>query len=444
MAVEIVMPRMGLTMEEGTVVAWLKQEGQPVAAGEPLLEIETDKSTVEIESPGDGVMGQVLAGPGETVPVGQVIGFLLKHGENAPTAQSPSQLVITRPRPEGGKGEDLQQALRKAKASPAARTLAQKLGVDLAEVLGTGPGGRVVAWNVNAFSEKLQPNRKGKTTVKASPIAQKVAAELEVDLSGVQGSGLYGRITRSDVEKSAQIHSPQVLEAQPSGDTTPLSRQQKIMAERMASSFQSAPHFYLHVEVDMRAMVALRQKLQDRLEKKFDIHLTYTDLLIRFCAQVLAKHPEAMAQWSEKGLVAPVGVNIGIATDAPNGLIVPVIHNADRLGLVDISQRRQGLGQRAKEGKLLPQDLELGVFTLSNLGMYGIDSFDAILNPPQAAILAVGRIKDRALVVDGAVIPAPMMNLSLSVDHRVLDGAKAARFLGELVEWIETPELALV
>jgi pyruvate dehydrogenase E2 component (dihydrolipoamide acetyltransferase) len=214
------------------------------------------------------------------------------------------------------------------------------------------------------------------------------------------------------------------------------------MAERMAASFRNAPHFYLHVEADMRATAALRQKLQEKLEKKFGIHLTYTDILIRFCALTLAQHPEMMAQWSEQGLIQPAGVHIGIAMDAPNGLIVPVIHEADQLGLVEISRKRQELSERAREGKLLPQDLELGVFTISNLGMFGIDSFDAIINPPQAAILATGRIKERALVIGGAVVAAPVMNLSLSVDHRVLDGAKAARFLGELVELIETPELA--
>jgi pyruvate dehydrogenase E2 component (dihydrolipoamide acetyltransferase) len=221
-----------------------------------------------------------------------------------------------------------------------------------------------------------------------------------------------------------------------------LTRAQRIMAERMSASFRSAPHFYLHVEADLRALTALRQKLLPRLQERYGVHLTYTDLLVKYVALALKRHPNLMAQWREQGLVQAAEINIGVAMDAPNGLIVPVIQRADQLGLADISRRRQELAERAQAGKLLPQDLELGVFTLTNLGMFGIDSFEAILNPPQAAILAVGRIKERAIVSAGAVVAAPVMNLSLSVDHRVLDGATAARFLGELVELIETPELA--
>ena len=434
MAVEIVMPRMGLTMEEGTVVTWLKQENQPVAAGEPLLEIETDKSTVEIESPVDGVLSQILTRSGETVPVGQVIGYLNKVGESRPaTAFLVNSNLAQTHTADGSAGKN--------KASPAARTLARQLGVDLADITGTGPGGRVVAWNVKSYSE--QSAAKTHADRKASPVAKRVAEELEIDLTTVQGSGLSGRITRADVERSAQA-SPQPLPTAQPGNITPLTRSQKIMADRMSASFQSAPHFYLHVEVDMRGLVALRQKLLSRLEQCYSVHLTFTDLLIKYCALSLRKHPNVMAQWREKGLFQPGQVNVGIAMDTSSGLIVPVIQHADQLGLVEISRQRQDLSERARAGKLLPQDLELGVFTLTNLGMFGIDSFDAILNPPQAAILAVGRIKDRALVSEGTIIAAPVMNLSLSVDHRVLDGVAAARFLGELVELIETPELAQV
>jgi pyruvate dehydrogenase E2 component (dihydrolipoamide acetyltransferase) len=442
MAVEIVMPRMGLTMETGTVVAWLKKENQQVTAGEPLLEIETDKSTVEIESPASGVLGQILCGPGETIPVGQVIGYLIKEGETAP--DTVSQPAIRQEQPVAVASDttpvqSIQQDSGKPKASPAARTLARRLGVELAEISGTGPGGRVVAWNVQAQSEQLAAEILA--VKKVTPIAKRMAAEYALDLSTIQGTGQSGRVTRADVEKAVQA-SPQPAPASQPGEITPLTRTQKIMAERMSASFSNAPHFYLHVEVDMRGMVALREKLKERLEKRYGIHLTFTDLLIKYCALVLKRHPMVMAQWSEQGLVQPGSVNVGVAMDAASGLIVPVIQQADQLGLVEISRRRQALAERAQAAKLQPQDLELGVFTISNLGMYGIDSFDAILNPPQSAILAVGRIKERALVIGGAIVAAPVMNLSLSADHRVMDGATAARFLGELVELIETPELA--
>ncbi|MDR3578069.1 MAG: 2-oxo acid dehydrogenase subunit E2 [Anaerolineaceae bacterium] len=442
MPVEIVMPRMGLTMEEGRVVAWLKQENQPVTAGELLLEIETDKSTVEVESPASGILGQILYGPGETIPVGQVIGYLIKDGESA--SKIPVQPGIKSEQPvlaaaDRTPAQISQQSYGKPKASPAARTLAQQLKVELADIAGTGPGGRVVAWNVKAYSEQLAAEIGA--AKKISPLAKRMAAEQSVDLRTVQGTGLSGRVTRADVERALQNSPPAAPAAQP-GEITQLTRSHRIMAERMSASFRSAPHFYLHVEVDMRGMVALRQKLQARLEKRYGIHLTFTDLLIRYCALVLKQHPKVMAQWSEQGLVQPGSVNVGVAMDAAGGLIVPVIQQADQLGLVEISRRRQELAERALAGSLQPQDLELGVFTLSNLGMYGIDSFDAILNPPQAAILAVGRIKERALVSEGTVIAAPVMTLSMSVDHRVMDGATAARFLGELVELIEAPELA--
>jgi pyruvate dehydrogenase E2 component (dihydrolipoamide acetyltransferase) len=416
MAVEIVMPRMGLTMEEGTVIAWLKQENQPVAAGEPLLEIETDKSTVEIESPSSGILRQIIAKPGETVPVGAVIGYLAASGE-----------------------------VGKVKASPAARRIARQLGISLAHVAGSGPGGRIVAWNVADLSEQQTE----KPVVKASPLAQKVAADLSVDLERVQPTGQGGRVTRADVERVASATAPQ-REAQEEGSSlvpfekTPPTRQQRIMAERMSGSFRNAPHFYLHVEVNASKLTALRLSLLEKTEKRFGFRLTYTDILVKYSAMTLLRHPHVMRQWTEDGLLQPNNADVGIAIDTSDGLIVPVIRGAASSGLAEIARQRLELSERAQAGKLLPQELELGVFTITNLGMFGIDSFDAILNPPQAAILAVGRIKERAVVVDGQIIPAPMMNLSLSVDHRILDGASAARFLGDLVELLETPEMAQI
>jgi len=431
--VEIVMPRMGLTMEEGTVLAWLKTENQPISAGEPLLEIETDKSTVEIESPAQGFLGPILAGPGETIPVGQVIGYISERGYNP--SDRTSDLTI----PVVGK---------KSKASPAARKIARELGLNLSAIQGTGPNGRVVAWNVRAQatdSALMLSKPAIDASPKASPLAQRIAAEMAVDLAEVQGSGPGGRITRADVETTARKNVPEKpLPTVPISKTalTPFTRAQQLMAERMSASFQTAPHFYLHVEVDARPLVRMRNRLKTRLKERFDVHLTFTDLLVKYCALTLRQHPKVMAQWTGQGYANPDGVHIGIAMDAPGGLIVPVIQMADQLGLAEIARQRQALNERAQNGKLMPQDLELGVFTISNLGMYGIDSFDAILNPPQAAILAVGRIKERALACDGQIVAAEMMTLSLSVDHRVLDGATAARFLGDLVELLEMPDLA--
>jgi pyruvate dehydrogenase E2 component (dihydrolipoamide acetyltransferase) len=268
-------------------------------------------------------------------------------------------------------------------------------------------------------------------------VAKRAAKELGVDLTSVPGTGPGGRITREDVERAATApkRAPEAVE--------PLTRAQQLVADRMTASFTTAPHFYLHVEASARRLLALRQELLPTLEASAGVHLTLTDILVKLCGLVLVKHPRALAQWTPDGLRRAAGVNIGVATDTPAGLVAPVIRDADRIGLDEVARRRTELVERARAGKSLLQDFEHGVFTLTNLGMFRVDSFDAILNPPQAAILAVGRIKERAVALDGEVVIEPTMQLSLSVDHRVLDGAAAARLLEDLVVVIETPSLAL-
>ena len=444
MTSQIVMPRMGLTMDEGTLVGWRKVEGQKVTAGEPLFEIETDKSTVEIEAPESGVLGKILVPVGATVPVGTVIAILVQEGEALPASESPAGMSM----PTGIKAASMEiepgdksspaAFLGKVRASPAARTLAKKLGVDLRQAAGSGPGGRVVAWNVQSLHSSAP--------AKVTPLAAKVAADLGLDVSGVQGSGPGGRITRQDVEQAKRLPkpTPEMPDLAESPETIrPFTRIEQVMARRMVESFTSAPHFYLHVSVDARPLVALREKLKPKLEKRSGIHLTYTDLLVYFCARSLARHPEVMAQWTPQGMRMLHGIHVGVAVDTESGLLVPVVRNADQLGLTETSRALADLTRRARSGALLPAEQEQGIFTISNLGAFGIDAFDAVLNPPQAAILAVGRIKEQALVEDGKVIPAAMLTLSLSVDHRVLDGARGARFLGDLAELLETPALSM-
>ena len=439
MSIEIVMPRMGLTMESGTVVAWLKKEGETVHNGEPLLEIETDKTTVEIPSPGEGTLGGVVANPGHSVPVGEVIAYLLAAGEAAPTASR----VTESPRVDGNvvpaaigrvAGET------KVKASPAARNLARKLNANLGSVQGTGPGGRVVAWNVEATVAGTAPVVGEVPDVKASPMAHSVARDLGIDLQKVPGTGIGGRIVRQDVDNAAR---PESDRGAVRGEIQKVSRAHQIMAERMTASFSNVPHFYLSVEADARPLVELRRAVLSKAELKHGVHLTFTDLLIRMCALTLAQHPGMMAQWDDGALKAPSSVSIGVAVDSANGLIVPVVRDADRIGVVEITRRRTDLVERARVGRLMPQDLEGGVFTISNLGVFRIDSFQAIINSPQAAILAVGQVKARPFVENGAIVAADTVQLTLSIDHRVADGATAARFFGDLVDMIENPGLAL-
>ncbi len=445
---EIVMPRMGLTMESGRFIKWLKQVGETVRSGEPLFEIETDKSVVEVEALADGILSQILAQPGETYAVGAVLGYLSLPGGTS-LAQAAIQPESSTPAKSQAQpsGTASFATPAKPKASPAARRLARQLGVDLAQVVGSGPQGRIVAWNVQTAAQSLPLPSPASTRV--SPVAQRLAADLGVDLRQVQGSGPGGSITRQDVEiayqrqqaKTEPLSPPSPLDTE--GIVEPLSPVQRRMAERMTQSFSNAPHFYLQAEVDARNLVALRQSLLQPLESRYGVHLTFTDLLIYFTARLLPRHPLLMAQWSEKGLVKFTQVNLGIAVDTEQGLFVPVLREADKLGLAEISRQRANLAERARQGKLLPRDYEQGVFTLTNLGALRIDVFQAILNPPQAAILAVGRIKERPMVENQQVISAPMFTLSLSADHRVLDGGKAARFLSELVEWLENPALSM-
>jgi len=436
MATQIILPMLGETMNEGVIVEWLKEEGDAVRRGDVLFRVESDKATLEVEASEPGFLRAILAPAGSTVPVLSAVALLTATADEAfgPGPASPSPLPTAALSPAASSTALTAPAaidIGRTVASPRARRVARERGVDLSAVRGSGPGGRITERDVPASQAAPAANAAGR----ASPVAARAAAELGVDLRLVAGTGPGGQITRQDVERSA---------ARPKlPDVRPVSRSHRLMAERMSASFSTAPHFYLHTEVDARPLVALRQDLLPQLESQFGVRLTFTDLLVKLTALSLVEHPQVMAQWSGEGLRQIGEVNIGVAADTPHGLIVPVIRHAERLPLGEIARQRLDLTERARQGKLTPQDLELGVFTITNLGMFPVDFFDAILNPPQAAILAVGRIKDRPIASSGQVIVAPMMTLSLAVDHRVLDGAAASRFLGTLVGRIEDPHSAL-
>ncbi len=431
------MPRMGLNMEEGTILRWLKRRGERVASGEDLFEIETDKTNLIIQAPADGILQEILYDEGDTVPIGTVIAKLTRS-ENAPVSQTTPPISELAP----------------VKASPAARRLAHQLGVDLSRVQGSGPEGRIVARNVRETTVKPQPDTPTRAR-KPSPLARRTAEELGVDLAQVQGTGLGGQITREDVERAASRRAaeqservaPPTVPASPDSlpptAIEPVSNVHRVMAARMAASFATAPHFYLHTQTDARALIRLREQLRARLEERAGVHLTLTDLLIQLAAHALKLHPNLRAQWAEPGLRPSQDIHIGVAVEAPAGLFVPVLQNADKQSLTEIARWRVQAIDKARAGRLLPADLEGGIFTISNLGMYRVDWFEAILNPPQAAILAVGRMREQPWVQAGQVIAAPAMNLSLSVDHRVVDGAQAARFMSDLAELIENPAMAL-
>jgi pyruvate dehydrogenase E2 component (dihydrolipoamide acetyltransferase) len=424
---DIYMPQLSLTMTDGKVVNWLKKEGDPVKKGEPVVEVETDKATVELEAPAGGILGAIVAPVGTVVPIGGQLSVVLDL-DSRTTSQNAT------------KTEDTRASIRQAQrviASPRARKTAQEMTIDITQVKASGPGGRIVEadvlWHANEEARAGKP-------VFISPVAQRIAKEEGVDLGTVVGTGRGGRIMKEDI-LYAKIPLP--ADSRETGTKESVSRIHQIMAQRMAESWTSAPHFYLLREIRAEQLVSLRKNLLDAIEKKYNLKLTFTDLLIRMVSGVLRSHPRLNSSWVENELLLHDQINIGVAVAVDDGLVVPVIHNADMLNVGEIAKQRQVLVEKANEGKLHPQDLSGGTFTLSNLGMYNIDSFYAVLNTNQSAILAVGSITDRVIPVAGQPAVRPTMFATLTCDHRAVDGACGAKFLDELADTIENPSLLL-
>jgi pyruvate dehydrogenase E2 component (dihydrolipoamide acetyltransferase) len=403
MAISVVMPALEMAQETGKLISWLKKEGESVAKGEPLLEIETDKAVMEIESPGDGVLAGVKIEAGAEVPVGQTIAWIVRPGEVPPA----DEVAV-----ESG---------RKTATVPAASAIS-------------------TAASANQSATSAQSAAPSATqAVKISPKARRLASERGVNLADARGSGAGGEILASDIlavaESKASAPAPTV------DSSSPISR---LMAERTTQSWTTVPHFFVTREVDAGALNEARQKLGPEIEKSRGLKLTHTDLLVALVARVLLKHPRVNGSWTREGVHANPEINIGIAMAVDDGVVAPVIHNAHKAEMGEIAVQRRDLAERARSGKLRPADIAGGTFTISNLGMFGVDAFTAIIIPPQAAILAVGRIADRVVPVGAGpeVRPGvrPMMTLTLSSDHRVVDGARAAEFLRDLVEAIASPQ----
>jgi pyruvate dehydrogenase E2 component (dihydrolipoamide acetyltransferase) len=449
MPTTVIMPALELAQETGKVLRWLKNPGDRVSKGEPIVEIETDKVTVEVEAPATGELREVSAGPGDVVPVGRTIALIFAAGEagaagtarvTAPAGAASSTLVTPAasaaatgavPAPPIAVGAP------PVKASPLARKLAEQHGVDLAMV--PTSSGRIEKADVLAFVESRTATAAARLTA-ASPKARRLAAERGVDLRVVRGTGPAGAVLSVDVPAAPATVAPRVAASTTPGVAAPgVGTIWRIMAERMTASWTSAPHFYLVREVNVSRLVTWRE----RASKQTGSRLTYTDLLVRLVAAALTQQPRVNVAWRDGAIVANAEINIGLAVAIEEGLVVPVLHRADTLSLAEIATRREDLVSRAQAGKLRPADIQAGGFTISNLGMYGVDAFNAIVNPPQAAILAVGRITDRVVVLNGQPAVQPTMVLTLSCDHRALDGARGAQFIGALADLIEEP-LALL
>jgi pyruvate dehydrogenase E2 component (dihydrolipoamide acetyltransferase) len=391
MAFSVVMPALEMAQETGKLIAWRKKEGDRVTKGEPLLEVETDKAVLEVEAPADGVLAGITAAAGADIPVGKTIAWIVAPGEKPPaenesaasapaargkTESHAAQVSASAPRP---------SAVQSARISPKARRLAKELGVDLTAVRGSGPGGEILASDVQATP----------ATSDAAP-------------------------------KQGGIEVPSTLG--------------RLMAERTTQSWTSVPHFFVTREIEAGALNEYRERLTPEIERTHHIRITHTDLLVALVARVLLKHPRLNSSWAAEGIRLHDHVNMGVAIAVNDGVVAAVIPNAHSASLGEIATRRRDLAERARAGKLRPADLADATFTISNLGMHDVDQFTAIIIPPQAAILAVGSIADRVVAAGGKPAVRAMMGLTLSCDHRAVDGARAAMFLSDLAEAVRRPE----
>ncbi len=398
MITKIIMPKLGETMEEGEIIQWLKKEGDEIKEGEPLLEVATDKANMEVEALTSGFLRKIIAAEGEVVPVTQTIAFIADSMEE----EIPEEK-------EGVAGEKEKGAIKEA-------IIEEKK-------------------EVSEISKEAEISR----PIKASPLAKKLAKQHKIDLSTIEGRGPGGRILKEDVLRVVEQAAEQ--KEVPQKKEVSLSRTEKVMIQRMAKSKREIPHFYLTVEVDFSEAMKMRDDLVAEFEKERGIHLTYTDLLIKSCGRALNEIPRVNSTFEEGKVISHSKIDVGLAVAREEGLIVPVIRDVDEKDLFQIARDRNELIRKANENKLSLGELEGSAFTLSNLGMLEIKGAAVIINPPQASILAVGEIKKRAVVLEEKIEIRPIMEMTLSCDHRVVDGYLGAKFLQEIKRGLEEPSL---
>jgi pyruvate dehydrogenase E2 component (dihydrolipoamide acetyltransferase) len=409
MALEVTLPRLGQGMEAGTIVRWLKSEGDRVEKGEALYELDTEKVTQEVEADASGVLLKILAQEGEEIEVGKRIAVIGEEGEEVSADEGESaQEVDEDGHEEGAPGAAREEERERGREASAAEPM----------------------------PEQAEPARTNGGRVKASPLARRIARERGIELSGLTGTGPEGRIVAEDVERAtaAPAHAPAAA-APLEAEVVKLSSLRRTIARRLTEAWE-APAFQISMSADMTRALALRERLRED-------DVTVTDLLVKLCAVALLRHREVNAHFAGDEVRIFPAAHIGLAVATERGLLVPVLREVDRKPLSELAVERGQLVTRAREGKLATEDLEGGTFTISNLGMYGVEQFIAVLNPPEAAILAVGAIEQRPVLEDGEFVPRPLMSITLTCDHRAVDGAKAAEFLREVKTLLEEPGLAL-
>lgn len=436
---EILLPKMGNSVEEAEIVKWFKQEGDAVEMGDPLFSIQTDKAEVECESTASGILRKILVPEGVEVPVLTVVALVGGADEALPDLAcygkggavsavpppEPSVVAPAAPMPAATTSVSPAAPAGGASVSPRARKAAAERGIDTSTLAGSGVGGRVMEADVLAIGGAPA------ASVKMTPTARRMIENAGISSAGIQGTGIGGKVTKDDVSRS--LATPPAAAPAPDGAAprrVPLTPMRRIIAERMSASKYSAPHYYVTVEVDMQAAKEFRGRL-----KAFKA--SYNDLVLFATARALREFPNVNARWAGDAIEEGGDVNLGMAVALPAGLMVPVIRQAQLLSLEGLCAASKALAEKAQSGKLLPDDYQGNTFTVSNLGAFGVDHFTAIINQPDSAILAIGQMKDRVVVIDGGIYVRPIMKLTLSSDHRVIDGAMAAKFMGRLKEILE-------
>jgi len=455
MATEIVMPALGLTVEKGTILQWLKQEGDPVQRGESILEVEADKVTTEVESPATGILRKILVPVGVEVPILTVVGVITAEGEEIPekylreTKQpaaetAPLAASQTVPTPAGSR------ALGIIRAVPAARKAAKQYGIDLSSVSGTGPEGTILKKDVERFMELTRGGevRPEAAAPRATTLARKLAEKEGIPLAQVAGTGTRGRIVKMDVIQAAQTGAipapPEVPGETLFGKTIPMTQMRKVIARRISQSAFTAPHIYFFTDVDMDRLVQLRKEILSDFEARFKVRISINDFIVKAVGLTIREYPMLNAKVEGENIQINADINVGLAVALEEGLIVPAIPRVDCIGLADIARMRVDLIERARSGKLTMEEIERGTFTVSSLAQFDITFFTAILNPPQPGILSVGKLDEKLCLVDNEVRAKAVSCFGLSVDHRIIDGAVAAAFLQTLKKKLENPVYAFL
>ena len=465
---EVLMPKMGETMETGTIEKWRKKEGERVEKGDILYDLATDKVSLEVESFYSGILRKIVKAQGQEVPIMEVIAYIGEKDEALPDTASvqKGQSLAEQVKSQQTKVETVipdisnktesiiapaQTESERISISPIAKNLAQTNGIDISNLKGSGPSGRIVKEDVEEFiALKSKTDR-----IFISPFAKKIAQESGVDYKSlaIKGSGPEGRIIKADIDtylKSVKtpVEKPEVVTASEGAikvlSVTPLKGIRKIIAQRMVESKQNIPHILLYSVCDATNIISLRTRLKDKIEKTHGIKITYTDFLIKIASTALSEFGGVNSSLQNNNFIVYSDINIGIAVSANNSLIVPTIYNADKLQVIEIARKRTELVEKGRNGKLSLDEISNATFTISNLGMYGVRSFTAIINPPQGAIMMVSEMYEAPVVINGKIEISTCIEIGVAVDHRIIDGALGAQFLQSVKELVENPEILLL